>query len=279
MNFDQRIQVCYALATDGESRYVDLTAISALAVRRIHPHAEIAILTDEQSLPIITSLLEAHGLAGNVRSIGTYAGSTGARSRFVKTQVRQFINGDFVYLDADAIPIDGFDAIFRESGPVCAAIDRSPAAPAGSGFPSFAVAAFDRLGWSHPARFYVNCGVVFWKDSETTRRLGQMWHKNWQSFYHESNDYADQQAFNYTLNDLGINPTILNDKYNARVGLSPAFALGAAIYHFYASDYGIPGCAAVDRLLSKFREGAELNVSVIQAALAGSQDHTPECGT
>ena len=269
----QQTQVCYALATDGERRYVDLVAISALAVRQIHPAAKITILTDDRSLPIITSLLDAYGLATHVRSVGAYASWVGARSRFAKTQVRQFVDGDFLYLDADAIPVASFDELFRKTkGPLCAAIDRSPKAPAGSGFPSWAEPTFDRLGWSHPPPFYLNSGVVLWRDTPMSRRLGKLWHQNWLRFFDMSKDFADQPAFNYSLNSLGISPAIMHDRYNARVGLSREFADGASIYHFYASDDGLPGRMAVEEMLTKFRAGVALDGSAIDAALARSHD-------
>jgi hypothetical protein len=272
-SFDLRqIQVCYALATDGDRRYVDLAALSARAVRRIHPRAKIIVLTDDQSLRAVSSTLEPYRLSATVRSVGEYSGETGPRSRFVKTQVRQFVDGDFVYLDADAVPVASFDLLFQEKGLVSAAIDRSPKAPDGSGFPTFASPAFDCLGWSHPTRYYVNCGVVFWRDTPITRALGKLWHQNWETFFRESADFADQPAFNYSLDAAGIAPVIMHDRYNARVGLSREFARGASIYHFYANDCGIPGSAAVDDLLTKFRAGVALDLSDIDSALAHAHD-------
>src|SRR4051812_44207954 len=91
------IQVCYALASDGDQRYIDLVAISALAVKRFHPSAKIVVLTDDQSFPLVQSLLGQTGLGDVVRTVGAYQDKSGARGRFVKTQVRQFIDGDFLY--------------------------------------------------------------------------------------------------------------------------------------------------------------------------------------
>jgi hypothetical protein len=197
----------------------------------------------------------------------------GARSRFAKTQVRQYLDGDFVYLDADAIPVAAIDDLFREKGPVCAAIDRSPKVPTGSGFPVWAEPPFDRLAWPYPTRYYLNSGVVFWRDTPITRRLGKLWHENWNQFFRESNDFADQPAFNYSLNALGVAPAIMHDKYNARVGLSREFARGALIYHFYASDPASAGSAAVEYLLTKFRAGIALDASAFDEAVAHSHTH------
>lgn len=270
--FARPVHVCYAVATDGERRYVDLVAISALAVKRIHPGAKITVLTDDRSLPIISSLLEPFALAEKVRSVGAYpAGAVGVRSRFVKTQVRQFIDGDFLYLDADAIPVASFARVFRCKEVLCAAIDRSPLMPGGNGFPSWAEPAFERLGWPFPSKFYLNSGVVFWRDTSITRQLGRLWHENWLRFFRESNDFADQPAFNYCIDHLsGLFPRIMDDKFNARVGVAPEFARKAAIYHFYASGPGTPGSIAVNELLMRFREGSLLDKLAIDAAIVRS---------
>jgi hypothetical protein len=260
------------VATDGERRYAELVALSAGAVKRIHPKAKIIVLTDDRSWSIVKAVLKPHGFARSLRSVGAFSGEMGPRSRFVKTQVRQFVEGDFIYLDADAIPLAAFDQVFHDtSWLVSAAIDRSLSSPSGSGFPSFAVAAFDRLGWAQPTQFYLNCGVTCWKDTPITRRLGKAWHDNWRIFFEESNDYADQPAFNYSLVALGISPGIMHDKYNARVGLSADFARDAIIYHFYASDRATPGYAAIESLLAKFRSGVTLDVAVINLVLAQSR--------
>lgn len=267
----RQIQVCFAVASDGERRYVDLLTISALALRKIYGAAKLTILTDDQSLPIIAPLLAHHDLAKNIRSVGAFPGEMGARSRFAKTQARQFMEGDFLYLDADAIPVAGFDQLFRErTVSVCAAIDRSPEEPDGCGLPSWASSAFERLGWSHPLPFYLNSGVVFWRDTPLARQLGNAWHENWLRFFQSSNDFADQPAFNHSLSSLGISPGVMHDRYNARVGLSPEFTDGASIYHFYASDSKLPGHAALEELLIAFRNGDALDVSLIDAALARS---------
>jgi hypothetical protein len=73
-------------------------------------------------------------------SVGADHADMGARSRFVKTQIRQFVDGDFVYLDADAIPLSAFDQVLRHAtlGEKChisAAIDRSPCRQPEADFP------------------------------------------------------------------------------------------------------------------------------------------------
>jgi hypothetical protein len=265
----QTIHVCYAIATDGEPRYVESVAASARALKQLYPSAKITVLTDDRSFSVVTQLLKRYRLARKVRSVGAYAGNMGARSRFVKTQVRQFIVGDFLFLDADAIPVRPFDELFQEhSGQLCAAIDRSPKEPDGNSLPPWAERAFERLGWSYPKPFYLNGGVVLWPDTPLLRQLGKLWHENWRRFYESSDDFADQPSFNYSIYSLGISPEILHDRYNARVALSADFAVGASIYHFYASDENLSGRMALEQLLIKLRAGGTINLGAVDAALA-----------
>jgi hypothetical protein len=118
----------------------------------------------------------------------------------------------------------------------------------------------------------LNSGVTFWRDTEVARRPGKAWHENWRTFFPESNDFADQPAFIYSLTALGISPAIMVDKYNARVGLSAEFAGEAIIYHFYASDRRIPGHEANESLLTRSRAGIVLDAAAIDAAVARSHD-------
>src|SRR5580704_8513167 len=170
------IHVCYVLSTNGEPYYGDLLAVSAKAVRRLYPDARMTIVTDERSLDFARPL--ADRLAASVRSAGTYRGDVRVRSRFAKTQVRELIDGDFLYLDADTLPVARFDELFACRAPLGAALDRNRTNPSGA-FPADQAGYFQRLGWPHPTPLYVNSGVVFWRDCPAARELGRSWHANW----------------------------------------------------------------------------------------------------
>ena len=172
-----------------------------------------------------------------VRSVGTFAGTARRRSRFVKTQARTVINGDFLYLDADTAPVAEFTALFDCKTPFAAAIDRNRIDPRG-GFPAWVVPDFQRLGWRHPTRHYLNSGVVFWKDCTAARALGRLWHENWLHYTTTVDNPADQPAFNHTIDALGIEPTILDDAFNARVGVLPELPAARASITFCRATRG-----------------------------------------
>ena len=201
------IHVCYALSTNGEPHYLDLLAISAQAVKRLYPSAKITILTDDQSWDSVES--RGRDLGASVRSAGGYRGNARVRSRFVKTQARSIVEGDFLYLDADTLPVAKFDELWASAAPISAAIDRSRKYPFGD-FPTEQLPYFERLGWVPPTRFYLNAGVIFWRDCRAARDLGILWHQNWRKFFETVNNPLDQAAFNFSADSLGITPAIVD---------------------------------------------------------------------
>lgn len=263
----QPLHVCYALATDGERDYSDMLTVSALCVRRIYPTCRITILTDDDSLPRLGCALAHVAQAGaQIRSVGRFSGTPRLRSRFVKTQIRSAVDGDFLYLDADTVAIRKFDGLFACRAPFSAAIDRNRVDPHG-GFPDWVVPDFVRLGWRHPTRHYLNTGIVFWRECEEARALGKLWHENWLHYSRSVDNPADQPSFNHSLDLLGIEPKIMDDAFNARVGVLPEFAKGARIYHLLSGDERANG-TFIDALLVRYRRDGSVDFPLIERVAA-----------
>jgi hypothetical protein len=252
---------------DDDPVYADLVAISASCVRRIYPACRVTILTDDESRKNLTCTQRPlAAVASKIRSVGMFAGSPRFRSRFVKTQARSVIEGDFLYLDADTAAVAEFDTLLACTAAFSAAIDRNRVDPHG-GFPAWVVPDFERLGWRHPTRHYLNTGILFWKDCAAAHALGRLWHESWLHYAATVQNPADQPAFNHTLDALGIEPEIMNDMFNARVGVLPEFARGARIYHLLAGDERAEG-TFIDEMLKHYRATGLVDFALIDAAVA-----------
>jgi hypothetical protein len=261
------IAVCYVLSTDGDPRYCDLAAVSIASLKQVHPSARVTVLTDDDSLDAVrATVCLLRGGSISVRSVGRFAGSPRARSRFVKTQMRSAMEGDFLYLDADTVVVGALDEIYNFRTPLAAAIDRNLDNPSG-GFPTWVMPDFERLGWPYPTRHYLNNGVILWKDCVDAHEFGRLWHANWREYHATVDNPADQPAFNYSMSAIGLLPEILDDRFNARVTVSPEFFTGARIIHYYAHGTDRPDRASLDRLMARVRSGAPLNGWLTSEAL------------
>jgi hypothetical protein len=251
---------------DDDALYADLVTISALSVARVHPASRITILTDDATLGNCGNALRGmRNIAAEIRSVGSFAGDARVRSRFVKTQARSVLTGDFLYLDADTLPVSAFDDVFACEAPIAAAVDRNPVDPAGQ-FPAWLAPDFDRLDWPQPTKVYFNSGVVFWRDCESAHTLGRLWHHNWLHYATTVENPADQPAFNHSIDALGIKSEIMDDAFNFRVGLSPETAIASRIYHFYFGGENKPEGTIIDDLLEKYRANGEVDFSLIDDA-------------
>ena len=147
-----------------------------------------------------------------------------------------------------------------------AAKDRSRSNASGR-FPHWVLSVTGPLNWEYSKRFYLNTGVIYWRDTPQARKLGELWHKNWLHYYFHTGRTQDQPAFNYSLEIMGFPFGVLNDKYNARVSASPLYAPGGIIYHFYhgveterASD------TILDELLIRYRASGVVDINLVSKA-------------
>lgn len=244
------LQVCYILSSDGESdAYAGMTFVSASLVRRLHPAARVVLLLDEVAAAALgRKSARVLTIADEVRTVQTGLADQRLRSRFVKTRMRSEIDGDFVFLDADAIPVRPFDRMFRGREPLALVLDRN-AKERQPGFPEWVGRVYGELGWRTPLPHYFNSGVMFWRDTPETRRLGEEWHRRWRAFcdHRGGSDHRDQPALNSAIDALGVPVRIMPPAYNAMIEASPALARGARIFHFYTSASG--GLPQPDTLL------------------------------
>lgn len=257
--------VCYALSLDDDDLFAELASISAACVRRLYPFAKITVLTDEQTRARTDALRPLRKWVSEIKSVGGFEGSARLRSRFVKTQARTVIEGDFLYLDADTVAVLPFDELFQCAEPLAAAIDRNRVDPEG-GFPRWVIPDFQRLGWAYPTKLYLNSGILFWKDCAESRTLGRLWHENWLHYTRMTDNPADQPAFNHSIDSLGIKPKIVDDVFNARVGISPKFARGARIYHLLSGDERANG-TFMDQLRARYHASGRIDFDLVAAAV------------
>lgn len=271
------LHVCYSLSLDDDTIHADLLNISARCVRQVHPRARITVLTDEQSLAaVVLQLANLTENGASICSVGQFSGDARQRSRFVKTQTRSKIAGDFLQLDADTIAVSEFSAVAECDAPLSAAIDRNLINPDG-GFPSWVIPDYQRLGWPYPTEFYLNTGVVFWKECHEARALGQTWHENWLKYFRTVDNPADQPAFNHSLDVLGIRPKIMSDIYNARIGISREYAQ-AAIYHLLSGDARANG-TFIDELMDRYRINGRVDFALIDKTARRGEPWIETCPT
>lgn len=225
---------CYCLTTNGADAHAASTLVSVLSLRRQHDQSRILLLADDES----ARCLERHRhplltLVDELVSVPVPVSAAGMRNRHVKTRMPQIVEGDFLYLDGDTVVVRPLDEVFQIDAPFAAARNHNSSRLVE---PEFAVElnTFKRLGWDPPGTPYVNGGVLFFRDDPAVRRFSELWHRKWLQASASGKHY-DQSSLNSALWDSRIESRLLPHRFNAQIHVRPRTALGAHLWHIYAS--------------------------------------------
>lgn len=262
--------VCYVLTSDGESAYNAMLYISASALKRVEPDTRVILLTTEPSLIHIRRQLP--GLDDVVEQIVPRELpadiSPMKASRFLKTQMRRFVDGPFIYLDVDTLPVRPFVAHFELSRfDVLAAADLNAGFPYPY-FPRRDSATFASLGWACPTPNYVNSGVMGWSTSPAAHRLSEAWYAGWQQTV-ELGVNVDQPSLNHAIDAGEARLGVLPKSCNAMVAASPWLARGAHVLHFYTAQGRPDENTVLAEILDGFERTGAIDWALVDRARAG----------
>ena len=156
------------------------------------------------------------------------------RNRFIKTSLRQYLSGSFLYLDADTLVRDDISSIFSNQASL-AGVPNHNGAGTSSEIPGSEMLTFTQLNWSLPSH-YVNGGVIFFSDTPETYTFCNLWHQKWLECTAKIGKHFDQPSLNYAIDQSRINFTWLPHKFNAQVHARPHTAWNAVLWHIYLSE-------------------------------------------
>jgi hypothetical protein len=258
------LQIVYVLTTDGNDSHADLNLVSAMSARIHNPAAKIVLVCDEESAAALKqSSHRICSIVDSIVSVSTPDGAAGFRNRFVKTRMRQAVEGPFLYLDADTVVRGSLGAAVFNDCDMASAPNHS-----GSGtpheIPGGELATFSQLNWDTPSRWYVNGGVHFFQDNARVHRFFDEWHKRWQQCSSSTGKHFDQPALNSALNSCDLRFQWLPEGWNAQIHARPFTAANATIWHFYTSDHHASPRTHVDRLLARMHSGGTITLDDVR---------------
>ena len=228
-------KLVYVLTCEEEDTYIEQALISIYSARYHNPSAYIVLLVDDLTdklligkraevleyiseklvfdLPIAMKMLE--------------------RSRWLKTQVRLLIKGDFLFIDTDTIITHTLDNIDNFPNPIGAVLDSHMT------LDKYSLDVYDRLKSRlnivnvdiSKEKYYFSSGVMYVKDSIITHKLYEKWFNYW--FEGLSFPFIGDQPYLCKANiELNHIITELSEKWNCVMYTYPEFDLDAYILHF-----------------------------------------------
>lgn len=223
----------YILTSNGRDKYIDMTYVSAVFLRYLHPNSQVLLGCDSQSFDGISK--SGHPLiklVDDVISCETPDREPSWRNRYVKCRMRRLLSGNFLYLDADTMPVKPLMDLFSIRGDFGAVSNHNRSIE--NNIDSRERHVFLSNDWRLPTQLYVNGGVLYWADTKKAHELCNMYIHKWEQASAGGN-YYDQPALNAALVEWAKSFEILDHKYNAQFIMNPRMGVDAHIWHKYFS--------------------------------------------
>jgi len=231
------LQVVYVLICNDENFFYEQFLISITSLKFQMKNVSIIVLTDQDTN---NYLMNKHPeIKNQINYFVSYnmpkQYNMAARSRILKTKMRELIQGDFLFIDCDTLICESLDEICE--------IPYSSAVLDNHGTVENHIQNFRSvIKRANQFRFSVgfenchyNTGVLWCKDNIETRRFFDNWYRLWKETY-QKGVIVDQLSFNEINNRMNGVFRAMDGKWNCQIRCGIPFLAEAKIIHYFASN-------------------------------------------
>ena len=222
----------YVLVGSKKGFYCEQTLVSMASLKRVDSNSFITLLVDKQTdldykveIGKIQKYVSEYVIVPVDEKIPPIA-----RSRYIKTSMRKYVEGDFLYVDADTVwnaPVEKTDLTHDIMG-VLDGHSLLTEHPLKKGIEED----FRKVNYDPKVEKYVNGGVLFSRDSDVSKKFFELWHEKWRETS-TSGYFIDMPSLNYAIKTIGDGFAFLPDMYNVQISRSWEFFFRAKIIHFF----------------------------------------------
>ena len=176
-----KTKIVYVVVSDTTDIYLEQALLSVFSLRKHNPNAYVELVVDQDTN---TTIAEKRGeilkyIDNKVVINVPEEYNKVCRSRWIKTSLRQHIQGNFLFIDTDTLVTDCLDDIDSFDGEMGAVKDQHVLVGKNRGVKKLQINA-ERDGWIWSETLaYYNSGVMYVKDSPFTHKFYQTWHNKW----------------------------------------------------------------------------------------------------
>ena len=222
----------YVLVGSKNGFYCEQTLVSMASLKNVQPEAFVTLLIDGQTDKDFVPELERIKKYVSECIVVPVEESVPpiARSRCIKSSMRKYVKGDFLYVDADTVwnaPVVETDFTHDVMGVLdghCLLANH----PMKKGIEED----FRKVGFNPEVEKYVNGGVLFSKDSDVSREFFDLWHETWRKTS-AGKYFIDMPSLNYAIKQMDDSFALLPDSYNVQISRSWEYFPHAKLIHFF----------------------------------------------
>lgn len=278
-----RTKIVYSVVSSAADYYLEQTLMSVYSLKLYNKNACVVLVVDNTTRDSMTgSRAEILKYVSEVISVDIPSEySKMQKSRFLKTSLRQYIKGDYLFIDSDTLvtasleDVDSFDFEMGATADKHVVIGKHP-------MKVFIDQCAKIAGFSVlPENIYVNSGVMFFKDTPQTHQFYERWHNNWKlTATKELN--IDQASLAKTCEEFNFPITDIGGIWNCQLtdnGLR--YLADAKIIHYFASTAKGHIKSAFtyyqDEIYDRIKETGKLPQDIVDIISNPKKEFTEQC--
>lgn len=234
-----KTKIAYILVSDEEDIYLEQLLVSIHSLKLYNPEAYIVVVMDKKTNSTIrgcrSNVLKYVSEIKIIDVPSSY--SKKECSRYLKTQLRKYVDGDFLFIDCDTVISDRLDSIDGFTGCIGSVLDLHSLLDVNSKKSLRIKERAELIDWDLAEyTSYYNSGILFVKDDKRCYDFYEKWHTTWlkslSKGYHQ-----DQISFNKANHDLGNIITEMDGVWNCQIKYTGIkYFYDAKIVHYFSSN-------------------------------------------
>lgn len=228
------MKLLYVLVSKPSDYYYEQALLSIMSAKYRMPQIFISLLMDDETeKTLVDSRKKILDYTDEVRVIKCDPHQNPmVRSRFLKTMMREYIKGDFLYVDGDTLwvnPINKEDFSADIMGVPDGHVEFEKFI-----YHDYHLSLAKKLDFKTPSKFFINGGVLFLRDTPVVHEFMKSWNEHW-NISCEKGCYTDQQSLNH-VNYLNNNIIkLMPHSYNVQIVFTIRYLLNAKLIHYFGT--------------------------------------------
>lgn len=267
------MQIVYVLVSDNNDSYLEQCLISVTSLKKRMPNCQGVLLSDNNTISTLTNEREKikECFSSIVEIEFPNIIKKKERSRYLKTSMRRFIKGDFLFIDCDTIVCEDLGEIEKQGILLGAVMDNH--LPLSKNVYAHDMEKRVKVCDFHTSYMdiHYNSGVLWISDSKICHDFFSLWHDLWKEGK-EKGILSDQLSFNEANYRMGGAISELHGTWNCQINFGIRFINEAKIIHYLgfnprdekARGVSLPYKLASNELYAEIKEKKRLSDEVIR---------------
>lgn len=235
-----KTKIVYVLVSTDSDIYLEQLWVSMFSLKSYNPDSHIVLVTDMETSARLKydSCKELIKFIDEIVEQGFDPKVSGKeRSRYLKTNLRCLISGDFLFIDTDTIITGDLSKIDTVKSDVSIVLDlhcQLNNHPYEKTIRKLIRTLYG--GDLKEGTNYFNSGVMLVRDTPKAHTFFAKWHNNWLEAKGKKHGIQDQQSLAFTINDTDVVEP-LDGIYNCQILGSIEYLAKAKIVHFFNNQW------------------------------------------